>query len=84
MRLLLALVLCAALSACASDPKTVESVRYINRVPPTELLTMPPRVEPIDLKKATQADISEWLLRYHERTGKLEAQLQAILEFYAK
>ena len=84
MRLLLAVVLCAVLSACASTPKTIETVRYINRVPPAELLMLPPRVEPIDLKKATQADIAEWLLRYHERTGKLEAQLQAILEFYAK
>lgn len=78
------------MTACAHDePITVKpervvvkEVEYVVRVPPKELLTLPPAVEKINIDEAKQSDIARWILAGEERTRLLEDILRQIGLFF--
>jgi len=57
-------------------------VQYIIKVPPKELLTLPPAAPVIDVDKAMQSDIAQWVADSEERTKTLEDQLIGISAFF--
>jgi|688.fasta_scaffold04879_15 hypothetical protein len=86
------LLLALALSGCASNgsnesvlvPGEVKTVVKVERVvvkPPAELLLMPTPVMPLNVNRATQRDVAEWILKSEERTLRLEEQLNAIIKW---
>lgn len=83
----LILILALALVGCASDPPKPEQIivkqtEYVMRIPPKELMTLPPAVEKIDIDAAKQSDIARWLIANEGRTTKLEELLKQIATFF--
>jgi hypothetical protein len=77
------------LAACETAPKVekpelrvVERVEYVLRIPPKELLTLPPPVAQIDVDSAKQSDIAQWILWSEERTRILENMLIELATFF--
>ena len=78
-------------TGCASDvskdvlvPGEVKTVIKVERVvvkPPSEMLLMPAPIMPININRATQRDVAEWILKSEERTLRLEEQLNAIIKW---
>jgi len=78
-------------TGCASEvskdvlvPGEVKTVVKVERVvvkPPSELLLMPAPIMPININRATQRDVAEWILKSEERTLRLEEQLNAIIKW---
>lgn len=72
------------LTGCATCPEPKELIK-IERIvvkPPSELLTIPSEVFPIDVDKATQRTVADWILKKEERSFQLEEKLKAIAKFY--
>lgn len=65
----------------AVEPKIITKTEYILRIPPAELLTIPPQVENIDVETATQADVAEWLVKNEQRIKQLESTIKGLGEF---
>jgi hypothetical protein len=42
---------------------------------------MPTPVMPLNVNRATQRDVAEWILKSEERTLRLEEQLNAIIKW---
>jgi len=64
---------------CQCEPaRIVPEVRYVTTKIPADHLYIPPQVDPIDTKIATQKTFADWLLRSEERTVILENNLKAI------
>lgn len=63
------------------EVKTVVKVERVVVKPPSELLLMPAPIMPINVNKATQRDVAEWILKSEERTLRLEEQLNAIIKW---
>jgi len=78
-------------TGCASEvskdvlvPGEVKTVVKVERVvvkPPSELLLMPAPIMSININRATQRDVAEWILKSEERTLRLEEQLNAIIKW---
>lgn len=87
MKMLIAATLILALTACTSpgqikpEHRTITEVRYLVRVPPAELITLPEKVEPLDVDSATQADVAGWIIRKEEYTDTLENMIAQIAKF---
>lgn len=80
----LSLLICILMIGCASTPK-VETVTQIERVvimPPKELLMLPPANRSINVDRATQKDVAQWVIDTEQRMHHLEDQLKAIIKFY--
>jgi len=60
----------------------VKQVEYVIRIPPKEVLEIPPQVANIDVDKAKQGDIARWLLVNEERMRLLENKLIEIASFF--
>ena len=62
-----AILAAALLSACATKPAEkpevtiAPRVEYVVKVPPAELLELPKAPAPIDVDRATQADVARWV-----------------------
>lgn len=84
MKYLVALLISFMLVGCghmAVKPTVVEQ-QYIVRIPPADLITPPPKVEKLDVDKATQGDVSKWLLDKEAYTKSLEDKLKGIANFF--
>ena len=88
-RTLLALTTVLALGACASVPapvtleqQVVKQTEYVVRIPPAQLMTLPPRPADIDPDKADQAAVASWLISKEQYTVTLENQLKDIAGFF--
>lgn len=85
--ILLALILTGCSTIPSEDvlvPGEVKTITKVERVvvkPPSELLLMPAPIMPINVNKATQRDVAEWILKSEERTLRLEEQLNAIIKW---
>jgi hypothetical protein len=85
---LIAFVFAVALAGCASratiplEQPVVQRVEYVIKVPPQELLSIPPNVQPIDVERAKQSDVAQWIILNEQRTRKLENMLMEIAKFF--
>lgn len=85
--ILLVLILTGCSTTSSKDilvPGEVKTVTKVERIvvkPPSELLLMPAPIMPINVNKATQRDVAEWILKSEERTLRLEEQLNAIIKW---
>ena len=74
------------LAGCATtkpqEPIVITKTETITRLPPASLLELPPKVEPIDARTATQADAARYLIDLYNRMVKLENQLIGISQFF--
>lgn len=86
---LLPLIACLGLVGCATtrcippQPQIVVKTQYVTRVPPAQLLTLPAPVPPLDVSKASQADVAAWILAREKYELALKADLQGIANFFA-
>lgn len=74
------------LVGCASTPEPIiiTKTEYVTRMPPSELLVIPEKVEPVDMKHATQADASRFLIEVYNRMVELENNVIGIARFFAE
>jgi len=81
-KLLLVLSLLVLAGCCTPQevvkPSVVVQYKYVVSPLPKEVLVVPEKVAPIDLKTATQKDAADWLARSEGRTNDLEAKLKNI------
>lgn len=84
----LVIVLCVALSGCALfEKKTTEVVtrtQYVVRTASPAQKTLPPQPAQIDVTKATQLELAEWILQTERRMLNLESMIARLVEFYEK
>lgn len=67
-----------------SSHGTMTKVDYkYNRIP-DELLIVPDKVAPLDITKATQKDVSVYLIKHYKREQVLEDQIILIKEYQDK
>ena len=78
-----------ALIGCSTTTKSippeklvVKETQYIVRVPPAELMTLPAKPADVDVDKADQAAVAEWLLRKEAYTLELENMLKRLAQFF--
>lgn len=84
------LIFVLLLSGCAFDspvmvtpePVLIKQIEYVVKIPPTQLITLPPIVEKIDVDTAKQSDIARWILNSENRTQTLESMLRGIAVFF--
>jgi hypothetical protein len=88
MKRILGLVILLSLTACAtqqvSGDKVAVDYKYIVKMPPKELLTIPPKVSKINTETATQADVAKFLVEMDKRQKLLESNILGIVEFLKK
>lgn len=72
------MLMAALLSACGTNPpQTVVSYKYVTWSVPTDMTSIPPYTY-IDISKATQKDVSDWIISNEKRTESLELKLKKI------
>jgi uncharacterized protein YcfL len=64
------------------ERKISPTIEYIIKIPPVKLLEIPPRVANIDVEKAKQSDVAQWILQNEERMRTLENMLIEISNFF--
>jgi hypothetical protein len=84
---LLASVLCAALTACGTCPTKVEQkvvvqTEYVIRIPPAETMTPPPAVQVPDPDKSTQKDVAKYINNLEGQITALQNKLIEIAKFF--
>ena len=89
MKKLFALIVALALVGCSTTPKpippeklVIKETQYIVRIPPAELMTLPAKPADVDVEKADQAAVAEWLLRKEKYTLELENMLKRLAQFF--
>lgn len=82
------LFLTLILSACITNPSLpdpeqilVKQTEYVVRIPPRELMALPVSIGKIDVDKAKQSDIAQWVLKSEDRTRTLENMIIEIGKF---
>lgn len=87
MKLLITLLLAISLLGCAAwkpekiEPLVVVQHEYILRIPPAEVMLLPPEVPQLDVDKAEQGDVAKWLYLYKDRMLALEGKLREVAKF---
>jgi hypothetical protein len=87
-RALYALMLLSLCSGCASIPnvqpeqQVITRTEYLIKIPPAELLTLPPPVVDINVDQAEQSDVANWILQKEAYTRELEDKLTGIAAFF--
>lgn len=88
MKVALALISVVALAGCQTipvekpEPRLIPQTEYVLRIPPKELLTLPPQVPNINVDEAKQSDVARWILLSEERTRLLENMLIELATFF--
>ena len=80
--ILLVLVGCAQ-TPIQPPPVVITKVERVVTLPPVELLTPPPAVDKLDVEKASQADVADWIVRVVQRMRQLDQQLLDIAKWAA-
>lgn len=72
------------LTACGSVPEKeiVYETKTVTRLPPPELLVVPPAVEPVDLNTATEADVARFVKDIWDRMVALESNVIGVAVFF--
>lgn len=87
MKYILIFVASIFLVACGHNPikpetRVAKEIEYVIRIPPKELLTIPPAVADIDVDNIKQGDVAKWILANEERTRALENIIKEIGLFF--
>lgn len=83
-KMIISALMIALLTGCATTSNVKEECAPIVKTQVVkfsirdEFLTIPPKVDPIDLNTATQKDVAKWLNAREDRTKILELKLQEI------
>jgi hypothetical protein len=87
--ILLSVLLLSGCSWFSNNPDVVKPeqvvaahVEYVLRVPPKELMTLPPAVAPLDIDNVKQSDIARWIIAGEDRMRTIENQLIGIATFF--
>jgi hypothetical protein len=82
----LVLALAVVLAGCSSVPKErtvyVPKVEYVVRTAPEALKQLPPYPEKIDVMKADQLTLADWLVKNEQYILGLESLLRELIKFY--
>lgn len=85
----LLLILALLLAGCGHNPikpeeKVVVKTEYVLKIPPKEMMTLPPEVQPINVQDPNlkQSDAAKWIGKNEERTNKLENMLIELAKFF--
>jgi hypothetical protein len=85
---LLILALAPVLAACGTlgqvRTETVVETRYVIRQASAAQKQLPPNPAPIDVSKATQLDLAEWIAQSERRMLDLEDLIRRLIEFYER
>lgn len=89
MKAILASILAAVfLTGCGTSgflrKEVVVETRYIIRQASEAQKQLPPNPPPIDVSKATQLDLAEWIAQSERRTLDLEDLIRRLIEFYER
>lgn len=82
------LALVAILNGCTfgggvkPEPPIVTKQEYIIKVPPADLLKIPPKVKDLDVDTAKQSDVARWINETVDRMDKMENQIIGIGKFF--
>lgn len=89
MKLMISIAAALLLAGCAHKGKIIQpearveiKTEYVVKIPPKELMQLPPKVNDIDLESAKQGDVAYWILLNEERTRKLENMIIEIAKFF--
>lgn len=88
MKKLIVLSSAFVLAGCQTIPlekpetRLIPQVEYVLRIPPKELLTLPPPVPNINVDEAKQSDVARWIILSEERTRQLENMLIELAVFF--
>lgn len=82
-KLLICLML--VLSGCATQQKEVLVQHdYVVRTAPSELKKMPAYPAAIDVQKANQLELAQWITNNEQYIYQLESKIRLLIEFYEK
>jgi uncharacterized protein YcfL len=89
MKTLLSIFSCLILVGCGSTPKAPEPTqvikfKYVMYSIPNELLSIPSQVTRLDPLKATDKDVSLWILDSEKRSIEMEKKLKTIKRLQEK
>jgi hypothetical protein len=73
---------CETIKKEESEPRIIEKIQYVLKIPPRDLIDLPPQVPPINVDESKQSDIARWILLSEERTRKLENMLIELATFF--
>ena len=81
--------ICVFMTGCATnmtkcDPVVTVDYKYVTKMPPAELLTLPDKVAKLDTETATQADVAKFIVELDKRQRLLETKIIGIVEFLKK
>ena len=87
MKSLTPLLLCGVLVGCSAsmplvEPKIVTKTEYVIRIPPAELMSLPPVVETPDPQKSTQKDVAKYVNNLEGHIATLQNKLIEIAKFF--
>ncbi len=87
MKHIIAIAAVLTLVGCGTAPVKpekhyVDRVEYVITIPPKELMTLPKKVEDINVDDADQADTAAWLLAKEKYTRDLENVLKNLAGFF--
>ncbi len=89
MKPLLSIIIVVFLTGCANKTELIQQEKqievkteYVIKIPPKELLQLPPKVSDIDVTRAKQGDVAKWILLNEERTRKLENMIIEMGKFF--
>jgi hypothetical protein len=89
-RILTIIALAVLIPACSwnnpdivkPEQQVAESVKYVVKIPPKELMTLPEVQKKLDVDTAKQSDIARWIISTEIRTKALENQIIGIASFF--
>lgn len=84
MKTLASILILLSLVGCSTFTQKEVLVQnvYVVRSASSEQKTIPPYTAPIDVSKATQIDLSKWIVSSEQRTWELEAIIAELIRFY--
>jgi hypothetical protein len=84
MKSLASLLVILSLVGCSTFTQKEVLVQnvYVVRSASAAQKTIPPYNDPIDVSKATQIDLSKWIVASEKRTWELESLIAELIKFY--
>lgn len=63
------------------ETKILPRLEYVIKIPPADIVVIPPQVANINVDKAKQSDVAKWIAANEERANKLEATIISIMRY---
>ena len=84
----LILAITLALGGCVTfgehpvETQVVVKYKYVVKLPPDDVISIPAPIEKIDVSKASDKDVAFWISNSEQRTVILEKKLAAVKKYY--